>query len=163
MSVDIKELLTPRRRIASRRMITYRRVLELCHRRIRYNARVRPDCNWCLYVVPKFVIGLPLFNVDTCTRYCLAKLRENGFDVTFVPANTILISWQDVADRATRTARDERKRVGRAARRRLKGKRDIKISAVSTTGVSLAGDLKEHKSKTAYLDAPAPRFSDTVA
>lgn len=147
--VDIQALLQPRRQIARRRHSTYSKVLELVHRRIRYNARQRPNCNWCVYMVPKFVAGLPRFNVDTCTRYCLAKLRENGFDITFVPPRTIIISWQSASDRAVRAARAERLRVCKARCRQ----KTLELKEYASI------PLKDNVSATAYLDAPAPRFS----
>ena len=81
--INMSELLSTRRAIAHRKHNVYKSVLALCHRRIRHNARTRPDQTWCAFQIPTFVPGLPRFNLDECTRYCLAKLRENGFDITF--------------------------------------------------------------------------------
>lgn len=157
--IDISKLLQPRQKIARQRNKTYAKILELAHRRIRYNVLQRPECDWCVYSIPRFVAGLPRFNVDTCTRYCLAKLRANGFDITFVPPFTILISWDRYVKLARRKARKARLKERRAARTGVSG------AIIRYTGGSNARrqltmtgtELVERRH--AYLDVPAPRSS----
>ena len=156
--IDIDKLLQPRQKIARQRNKTYGKILELAHRRIRYNVLQRPECDWCVFSIPLFVVGLPRFNVDTCTRYCLAKLRANGFDITFVPPYTILISWDKYVKISRRKARNARVRERRIARTG-KSETIIKYNGGSRmgTGSTKGGELVERRQT--YLDGPAPRAS----
>ena len=158
--IDIDQLLQPRRRIARQRNKTYARILELAHRRIRYNVLQRPECDWCVFTIPRFVAGLPRFNIDTCTRYCLAKLRTNGFDITFVPPYTILISWDRYVKSTRRKAQRARARERRAARsNNSKGVLTVvSHSRIRGTSSSSKDVIKQVTHKN-YLDVPAPRAS----
>ncbi len=69
-------------------------LLERCYARIRRCASVnRTDC---IYEVPTFIPGLPLFDQATCIDAIIAHLARNGFTVTRsgVPGDPLLtISW----------------------------------------------------------------------
>ena len=94
INLDINDVLGPRRQTNNKRNKIYSQVLKLCHKRIRYNAQKRPDNCWCMYSIPNFIVGLPKFNINAATQYCLAKLRLNGFDTRLIPPKTIIISWK---------------------------------------------------------------------
>lgn len=156
--IDIDQLLQPRRRIARQRNKTYAKILELAHRRIRYNVLQRPECDWCVFTIPRFVAGLPRFNIDTCTRYCLAKLRTNGFDITFVPPYTILISWDRYIKSARRNAQRARARERRASRSNSKNVLTV-VAHSRVRGTSPSKDMIKSVKHKNYLDVPAPRAS----
>lgn len=139
-AIDMNELLAARRRITRRKHNVYQSVLALCHRRIRYNAQHRTDCTWCLYKIPTFVPGLPRFDLNECTRYCLAKLKQNGFDITFIPPQTMKISWR---------------RYEQQARRRAKTLRKVRISGLYHGKTS----IRRRKPTKSYLEADPPRQS----
>lgn len=141
-TIDMNELLATRREAAHRKHSVYRAVLGLCHRRIRHNARTRPDCTWCVFCIPTFVPGLPRFDIDECTRYCLSKLRENGFEITLVPPQTIMISWQSYEKRA---------------KRRAKSRRKLRASGLRLRRATASKALRRRGS---YFDQPPPRHSD---
>ena len=108
--INMDDLLAARRKTMRRKHSVYKRVLQLCHRRIRFNARRRPDCTWCVFQIPSFVPGLPRYNLDGCMRYCLSKLKQNGFDITYVPPQTLVISWQKFEAAARKRAKDRRRK-----------------------------------------------------
>ena len=143
--LDINKLMQPRRRVAEKRNITYSKVLELCHRRIKFSSIQRPNCNWCIYEIPNFILGFPRFNIEICARYCLAKLRTNGFEVTFVPSRTIIVSWQHIVNKKCKEARKKRKKI----RRERREKYNIKTNECAKTSSDYMQD---------YLDAPLPRY-----
>jgi hypothetical protein len=49
--------------------------------------------NNCIYEVPPFIIGLPLYNVDEVLYYVNSKLVSNGFTPYLMNSNTINITW----------------------------------------------------------------------
>ena len=150
-TIDMNELLSARRHATHRKHGVYKKILTLCHRRIRYNAKLRSDTTWCVYQIPTFVPGLPRFDLDDCTRYCMAKLRENGFEITFVPPQTIIVSWDKQVRRAQKRAKARR-------RHRTQGARGaVCLRAASTSADAAAVERRRRMRRC--LDAPPPRLS----
>jgi hypothetical protein len=46
-----------------------------------------------LYEIPKFIIGIPLYNVAEAGLYLSKQLTNNGFIVEIYETNKLLISW----------------------------------------------------------------------
>ena len=46
-----------------------------------------------MYIIPKFIYGVPLFNLAECIKYLYEKLTENGFKVYYTHPNLLVISW----------------------------------------------------------------------
>lgn len=46
------------------------------------------------YLVPEFIIGLPMYNLKECIDYLEEKLVKDGFKVTFYEPNIINIDWK---------------------------------------------------------------------
>ena len=115
--IDMDKLLRTRRNRNHRKNAVYCEVLRLCHRRIQFMANRLQT--WCVFKIPSFVPGLPRFNLDACTRFVCSKLRQNGFDLTFVPPQTLMVSWK----------RHEDEVRGRAVRKRTQA---TTVAAAST-------------------------------
>ena len=49
-----------------------------------------------IYIIPKVLIGLPVFDQIQCASYCVNKLRANGFLVVYTYPNMVFISWDHV-------------------------------------------------------------------
>ena len=173
--IDMNVLLRTRRNRNHRKNAVYCEVLRLCHRRIRFMAKRLQT--WCVFSIPSFVPGLPRFNLDACTRYVCSKLRQNGFDLTFVPPQTLMVSWKRHEENVR--GRAERKRArsmagvtasrafyngggrgagggggggGATARRRMR-----KSRAWGSAGGG--GPTLSLNRPRSHLDAPAPRYS----
>ncbi len=140
--LDLNRLLAARRRITHQKHKVYKEVLKLCHRRIEFEACRQLDKTWCVYEVPLWSPGLPRFDTAACTRYCIAKLRQNGLDVTLLPPFSLHISWQRVEDRA---------------RRRAKKKRVMAIAGIRTHSQSINKSRRSFATKNAsHLDIIPP-------
>lgn len=66
-------------------------ILLQIHRRIKYHAEL--EQTYCLYVIPEFIIGVPLYNVNDLKKYIMTTLTKNGFKLMYFHPNTIFISW----------------------------------------------------------------------
>lgn len=154
--INMDDLLAARRKTMRRKHSVYKRVLQLCHRRIRFNARRRPDCTWCVYQIPSFVPGLPRYNLDGCMRYCLSKLKQNGFDITYVPPQTLVISWQKFEAAARKRAKDRRRK-----RRALSGLESLgrRCPAAPNATAPPAAAAARTGARRDYLSVAAPRFT----
>lgn len=69
----------------------YEKVLGICFRRVRDH--VLRDENMCLFTVPEFIPGFPVFNMEHCCAFIIRKLRLAGFSSSYYPKNSIIISW----------------------------------------------------------------------
>ena len=78
-------------------------VLELVHDKIKFTNKVSSD-KFCLFAVPNYIYGLPLFNINSCIIYLTKKLSDNGFDIKFTPPNILLISWEEKPKKPAETA-----------------------------------------------------------
>lgn len=69
----------------------FTRVLELCYNRIRRTNGV--GSKTCVYDIPLFLEGRPLFDCDACMRYVVRNLAMNGFRVHVPERHRLVISW----------------------------------------------------------------------
>jgi hypothetical protein len=70
---------------------SFQRVLTICHRRIQVAADGQ-QMN-VFIVVPEFVVGCPMFNMNECLEYVIDALRKNGFLVKYYFPKILYISW----------------------------------------------------------------------
>ena len=66
-------------------------ILLQIHRRIKYHAEL--EQTYCLYNIPEFIFGIPLYNVNDLKKYIMDTLKKNGFKLMYFHPNTIFISW----------------------------------------------------------------------
>jgi len=69
----------------------YEKVLGMCFRRIRDH--VLRDQKYCLFNIPEYIAGFPVFNMTHCCAFILRKLRMAGFKAELVPPNVIAVFW----------------------------------------------------------------------
>jgi hypothetical protein len=74
----------------------YEKVLGICFRKIRDH--VLKGCKYCLFKIPEFTPGFPLYNITHCCAFILRKLRNNSFFAELSPPNIIFISWNIFGD-----------------------------------------------------------------
>lgn len=73
---------------------TYDTILNKCHTQIRNMAKM--DKTFCYYIVPLYVLGLPLYDINACIVYLLLNLKKKGFYVQMADTQTIYISWKHI-------------------------------------------------------------------
>ena len=74
-----------------KRMEKFDNILLQIHRRIKYHADL--EQTFCLYNIPEFIFGIPLYNVNDLKKYIINTLKKNGFKILYFHPNTIFISW----------------------------------------------------------------------
>ena len=92
--IDLDELYDRKQKVAQNRINTYKMILTRVHTRIKTTARQKWDDQFCFFVMPEFIIGLPKYNIETCVSYVTQKLKENGFFVKYTHPNLLFISWK---------------------------------------------------------------------
>jgi hypothetical protein len=73
----------------------FNRILARIHSRIKITSRQQTKEQFCWFVVPETIIGVPKYDHGACTAYIIDQLRENGFVVKYTHPNLLLISWAD--------------------------------------------------------------------
>lgn len=72
---------------------TYKKILNRVHTKIKYVSRIKNNKQFCMFVIPEFILGMPLYNHSACTAYILEKLKKNGFKVKYTYPNLLFIYW----------------------------------------------------------------------
>lgn len=92
--LNIDELYERKRQHDLNQLALYNKLLNRIHVRIKTTARQKTDEQFCWYVVPEIMIGVPKYDQGACIAYLLDKLKENGFAVRYIHPNTLMISWK---------------------------------------------------------------------
>lgn len=71
----------------------FQKILGRIHQRIRTASRQKGNEQFCTYLVPEVMIGVPRYDHGECVAYLVGKLRDNGFNVKYVHPNLLFIAW----------------------------------------------------------------------
>jgi len=74
-----------------RQHMCFEKVLEMSHNKIKKTTESKQLK--CIFDVPSFIFGYPLFNVNDCITYVTNELKSNGFIVHYIFPNKLYISW----------------------------------------------------------------------
>ena len=72
----------------------YNKILNRIHARIKTISRQQTTDQYCWYVIPEMIIGVPKYDNGACIAYIIDKLKENGFVVRYTHPNMLFISWK---------------------------------------------------------------------
>tara|TARA_B100001093_G_C26680809_1_gene950332 strand:- start:483 stop:908 length:426 start_codon:yes stop_codon:yes gene_type:complete len=92
--LNIFELNKKRDEKQIKKVGTYREILKKIHNKIKLNGE--KGIEHTVYIIPKFVMGLPAYDQIKCADYCVERLRKNGFVTIYTYPNLIFISWGHV-------------------------------------------------------------------
>ena len=101
---DIRKLHEHEQRRVHEKQKLYNRILVRAHRRIEAAA---PHVSYCVFQVPEFILGMPLYDAYQCCGYVIQKLTSDGFHVQHYQPNILHINWAVAAARAATRARSE--------------------------------------------------------
>ena len=91
--ININDLFADQKQKEKHKEEIYDNVLKNCHNKIRRAVKLSPYNNFCFYIIPKFIYGVPLYNIDKCINYLVVHLTKNGFQINYTHPNLLLISW----------------------------------------------------------------------
>ena len=97
MSLDITRLNQVHVERNKNQSLVYETIYLGCQRKILYvnNHLYKKEC---VYDVPSYKFGLPLFNQKACTVYIMMKLRKYKFYAVYKYPNQIHIKWDKTYD-----------------------------------------------------------------
>jgi hypothetical protein len=92
--ISIDELYEKKRQHDLSKLALFNKILNRIHVRIKTASRQKVDENFCWYIVPETMIGVPKYDQAACIAYIMDKLKTNGFNVRYIHPNLLFISWQ---------------------------------------------------------------------
>jgi hypothetical protein len=101
--MNIDELYERKKQYDLNKLDLYNKILNRIHVRIKTTARQKIDEQFCWFVVPEVILGVPKYDQGACIAYLLDKLKENGFAVRYIHPNTLFISWKSWVPTYVRT------------------------------------------------------------
>jgi len=91
--INMDELYEKKRQYDLNKLALFNKILNRIHVRIKTTSRQKIDEQFCWFVVPEIILGVPKYDQAACIAYILDKLKTNGFNVKYIHPNTLFISW----------------------------------------------------------------------
>jgi hypothetical protein len=91
--LNIDELYEKKRQHDLTQLALFNKILNRIHVRIKTVSRQIKDEQFCWFVVPEIIIGVPKYDEAACIAYLMDKLTHNGFNIRYIHPNTLFISW----------------------------------------------------------------------
>ena len=91
--MDIDDLYEKKREADLRKLEVFNKILLRAHNQIKIASRQNIDYQFCTFIVPEVMIGIPKYDVGMCIGYIIDKLKENGFNIKYIHPNMLFISW----------------------------------------------------------------------
>ena len=91
--VDLDDLYEKKKQQDLNTLSVYNKILSRIHNKIKTISRQHTQHQYCWYLVPEMMIGIPKYDHGACIAFCIDKLRENGFMIRYTHPNLLLISW----------------------------------------------------------------------
>jgi hypothetical protein len=93
--ISIDELYEKKKHHDLNKLMLFNKILNRIHVKIKTISRQKIDEQFCWFVVPEIIIGVPKYDQGACIAYLVDKLHENGFAVRYIHPNTLFICWKD--------------------------------------------------------------------
>ena len=91
--ININDLYLEKQEKEKNKKGIYDNVLKKCHNKIVTSSKTNPYDQWCYFVIPKFIYGIPLYNQPECINYLVIHLTKNGFTISYTHPNLLIITW----------------------------------------------------------------------
>lgn len=92
--VDLDELYERKKQQDLNTLKTYNLILNRINTKIRTVARLPSNQQFCWYVIPEHIIGVPRFDKEACTAFIMERLKDNGFMIRYTHPNLLFVSWK---------------------------------------------------------------------
>lgn len=89
--LNIKDLYSSAKKTELEKYKIFDEILTKCHKKIKLNADNKKT--ECIFQIPPFVFGKPLYDINELQDYILKSLKMNGFGIKKIMEYHIFISW----------------------------------------------------------------------
>lgn len=91
--INIDELYEKKKQQDQEQLQLFNKILHRVHVRIRTTSRQKVNNQFCWFVVPEIILGVPKYDNAACIAYLINKLQDNHFLVRYTHPNLLLIGW----------------------------------------------------------------------
>lgn len=91
--LNMDELYEKKKQHDLKQLELFNKILNRIHIRIKKTSSQKLNEQFCWYVIPEIIIGVPKYDQAACIAYNIDKLKANGFNVQYIHPNTLFISW----------------------------------------------------------------------
>ena len=141
--INLFKLNKSRRKRFEKHKPIYRHVLKKCHSKIYLSGeQLKTEC---LFTIPQYIPGMPLFDIRECMRYIIRKLEKNKLNVQVLKPDTISISWEHISLYDRKNEQDDQGEPGEST--------NAKMSS-STASKKLSSSLKKKETYRKISDKP---------
>jgi hypothetical protein len=91
--LNIDDLYEKKHQYDLQKLELFNKILNRIHVKIKTTSRQKMDEQFCWYVVPEIIIGVPKYDQGACIAYIMDKLKDNGFMIRYIHPNTLFICW----------------------------------------------------------------------
>jgi len=92
--IDLDDLYETKRINDLSKLEIFNKLLGRIHNKIKITSRQRKNEQFCWFLVPEIMIGVPRYDQSACISFLMDKLNKNGFNTKYTHPNLILISWK---------------------------------------------------------------------
>ena len=92
--INLDDLYEKKREHDLSKLNIFNRLLGRIHNKIKLTSRQKHDEQFCWFVVPEMMIGVPKYDQGAAIAYIMDKLTNNGFVTKYIHPNLIFISWK---------------------------------------------------------------------
>jgi hypothetical protein len=101
--INLDDLYEKKKQYDLHKLDLYNKILNRIHVKIKTISRQKIDEQFCWFVVPEVIIGVPKYDQGDCIGYLVNKLKDNGFAVKYYHPNTLFICWNHFVPSYVRT------------------------------------------------------------
>jgi|UniRef100_A0A6C0M2P6 hypothetical protein len=101
--LNLDELYEQKKQEDLAKLYTFNRILTRVHDKIKVASRQKNSQQFCWYLVPEMLMGVPNYDKNGCISYIMSKLQENDFIVRYTHPNLLFISWKHYVPNYVRT------------------------------------------------------------
>jgi len=101
--INIDELYERKKQQDLNKLTLFNKILHRVHVRIRTTSRQKVDEQFCWFLVPETILGVPKYDQGACIAYLMDKLKVSGFNVRYNHPNLLFISWMHWIPQYVRT------------------------------------------------------------
>jgi hypothetical protein len=91
--LNIDDLYEKKRQQDLNKLALFNKLLNRVHVKIRTVSRQKANEQFCWFLVPETILGVPKYDQGACIAYLIDKLKTSGFNVRYVHPNVLFISW----------------------------------------------------------------------
>jgi hypothetical protein len=101
--LNLDELYEQKKQEDLAKLYTFNRILTRVHEKIKVASRQKNSQQFCWFLVPEMLVGVPNYDKNACITYIISKLEENDFIVRYTHPNLLFISWKHYVPNYVRT------------------------------------------------------------